>query len=392
MMQPLNDPSHALSNATLDNWKDRPFSAWTFQNISTLIPVEVIAGSGSSRIPVEIDEGILASSFTIAGRSTAGRDFLKESSTDAFLYLRGGVLVSEYYDNGMSLDSAHMIFSVSKSITGILAGVLTSQGVLDPDAAIASIFTQEISGAYAHSSIRDLLDMTVSLDFEENYESKQGNYARYRRAMLWMGRSVDDKYSDESLEEFVLSLGESDQPHGETFAYRSPNSDLLGLLLEKVSGTPFPQLLSEKLWGPLGCASASITIDSRGMSRAAGGVSCSPHDLALVGELLRNNGTAGQRRILDEAWVSDTLNNGDRKAWNNGEYSAVFPGGAYRNQWYAIGGGRLCAIGIHGQWIYIDPATQSVIVKLSSQPNAEDNELDTATMEFFDIICERGMH
>ncbi|TIN50502.1 MAG: serine hydrolase, partial [Mesorhizobium sp.] len=87
------------------------------------------------------------------------------------------------------------------------------------------------------------------------------------------------------------------EPHGQTFRYRSPNSDLLGLLLERASGQRFTDLVREKLWLPLGAVSeASIGVDMEGTARTAGGISVTPRDLARVGEMMRQGGVANGRR------------------------------------------------------------------------------------------------
>jgi CubicO group peptidase (beta-lactamase class C family) len=119
------------------------------------------------------------------------------------------------------------------------------------------------------------------------------------------------------------------------------------------------------------------------MARTAGGLSCSIYDLCLVGELVRNRGTHKGANLLDPLWVADTFTNGDQLAWQRGEFFNSFPKGNYRNLWYSISPGELCAIGIHGQWIYINTAKEIVISKFSCQPMADDDELDRKTLDFF---------
>jgi hypothetical protein len=275
---------------------------------------------------------------------------------------------------------------VSKSITGIVAGIVLKKFGVHADTKISTIIDGTSGGAYADATIRNLLDMTVSLDFNESYASKEGVYARYRQAMLWMPRSDGPNYSEEDLERFILSLPKTEVDHGFRFSYMSPNADLLGLVVQKVSGRPLAQLISEELWKPLGCGSATITIDEKEMARTAGGLSCSIYDLGLVGELMRNGGIHNGASLLEPMWVVDTFANGDFQAWKHGDFFESFPNGSYRNQWYSIGDGELCAIGIHGQWIYINTAKEVVISKFSCQPTADDDELDRKTLDFFRAV------
>jgi len=371
------------ADINLDNWKDFPYSSHTFQNVGQLIPEHLIEGVDSFAPVSQLDPSLISREYKIAGRMQVGSDFLKESYTDALLVTKSGTIIADYYSNNMDLHSPHLTFSVSKSITGIVAGIVLKKFGVHADTKISTIIDGTSGGAYADATIRNLLDMTVSLDFEESYASKEGVYARYRQAMLWMPRSDDSNYSEEDLERFILSLPKAEVEHGFRFSYMSPNADLLGLVVQKVSGRPLAQLISEELWKPLGCGSATITIDEKEMARTAGGLSCSIYDLGLVGELMRKGGIHNGASLLEPMWVVDTFANGDYEAWGRGEFFESFPKGAYRNQWYSIGDGELCAIGIHGQWIYINTAKEIVISKFSCQPKADDDELDRKTLDFF---------
>lgn len=285
----LTDGRNQFNSAdvTLDNWKDFPYSTHTFQNVSELIPIQGINGSGDTLIPLELIPSVLADTYLICGQSKTGSEFLKESYTDALIISKSGTIIAEYYDNDMTMHSPHLTFSISKSITGIVAGKVLSKFLISADSKICEVLEGTGAGAYADATIRHLLDMTVSLDFDESYASKEGVYARYRQAMLWMPRFGESEFSDEDLAKFILSLPKGSDDHGYRFSYKSPNADLLGLVLEKISGLPLAQLISEELWMPLGCGPASITIDSKKMARTAGGLSCSIHDLVIVGELMR---------------------------------------------------------------------------------------------------------
>lgn len=377
------------ADINLDNWKDFPYSAYTFQNVAELIPVHEISGPGSAAIPKEIDFSLLASSYDISGEMQTGADFLRDSYTDALLVVRNGTIVAEYFANDMNLHTPHLTFSVSKSITGIIAGIVLKKFGISSDVKVSTIIDGTSGGAYADASIRNLLDMSVSLDFDESYASKEGMYARYRQAMLWMSREKGSEYSEEDLEKFILSLPKAQGEHGYRFSYKSPNADLLGLVVQKISGKPLAQLISQELWQPLGCGPATITIDRKEMARTAGGLSCSINDLALVGELMRRSGKDGGENLIDPMWIVDTFAHGDAQAWTRGEFYSSFPKGAYRNQWYSIGEGELCAIGIHGQWIYINTVKKIVITKFSCQPTADDDELDRKSLDFFRAVSNR---
>jgi len=370
----------------LANWRENPFNRWSFQNLGELVPTaRVAAAPGGAEAPVVDFGALLGDKVTIAATPGTIAAFLARSSTDALTIMRGGKIIGDWFAPHMEFGARHIIFSISKSLTAIVAGILEGEGAFDPRAPVTHYIPEAAGSAYGDASVRHVLDMSVSLDFEESYLDPQSAFARYRRATLW-----NPGGGTESLREFILTLQRLAEPHGQTFRYRSPNSDLLGLLLERASGQRFTDLLREKLWLPLGAVSeASIGVDMEGTARTAGGMSVTPRDLARVGEMMRQGGTVNGRRIVPEAWVRDTtVTGGSAEAWQRGAMLPLFPKGRYRNKWYQTGAenGAYCGIGIHGQWLYVDPRTEVVIAKMSSQPEPVDDLLDVEIVAFFEAL------
>jgi CubicO group peptidase (beta-lactamase class C family) len=166
---------------------------------------------------------------------------------------------------------------------------------------------------------------------------------------------------------------------------------MLGWILERAAGVDYARLLTELIWQNLGAeADAHVTIDRLGAARAAGGICVTLRDLARFGEMVRNFGRTGGQQIAPRWWIEDFLENGDQRAWLATETAAKFlPAGRYRSQWYMTGNdsGAYCAIGIHGQWIYIDPKAETVIAKLSSQALPVDEVIDHLLLAAFDAIA-----
>jgi CubicO group peptidase (beta-lactamase class C family) len=114
-----------------------------------------------------------------------------------------------------------------------------------------------------------------------------------------------------------------------------------------------------------------------------------PRDLARVGEMMRQGGMANGHRIVPEAWVRDTTSTGgNSEAWQRGTMAFLLPQGRYRNKWYQTGGtsGAFFGLGIHGQWLYVDPKAEVVIAKMSSQPEPVDDPLDVEIVAFFEAL------
>jgi len=284
------------------------------------------------------------------------------------------------------VNAKHVVFSVSKSLTAILSGILEAEGVIDPDKPVLHYLPEAKGSAYGDCSYRDVLDMRVSLAFDEAYLNKDGAYARYRRSTLW--NPPEAGMPTETMAKFILTLKKADRPHGGPFFYASPNADLLGIIIERATGRRFTDLMSERVWKPLGAKNhAVVTVDAAGSSRTAGGICVTARDLARVGEMLRDGGRVDSRQIVPQTWLSDMLTAGDHEAWMASQ-PTILPNGRYRSQWYQTGeaDGVFFALGIHGQWLYVDPSQETVIVKLSSQPNPLDDELKQDNLAFFRAI------
>ncbi|MFK4259603.1 serine hydrolase domain-containing protein [Agrobacterium tumefaciens] len=372
---------------TLVNWRLRPWSTWTFHNASDIVPSTIIRGA---RLPETARRG-LGGLEKLAVRDTAGAgmalpDFLATSESDAFVVMRSGEIVAEWYADYCDPLKPHMIFSISKSVTGLLAGVLVGRGVISPDDRGDQFVPEAKGSAYGDVTLRDLLNMNVSIDFDETYLDRNGMFDRYRRSMLWNPENPADPAPD--LKTFLCTIPKAGHDHGTRHAYRSPNVDMAAILLEKAAGERFGQLFSDLIWQPMGAHDdAQITVDRAGNPRASGGMSMTARDLARLGELVR----CGGRGIVPEDWISELWQGGNRAIWTAGDQSYLYPGGSYRHYWYDTGLGPLAGMGIHGQWLWIDPATETVIVRLSSESVPINDDLDQAVIRIMQAISKTAI-
>ena len=374
----------------LANWRLHPQSRWAFQNVRELIPTANIKCAINSE---KISRLIVGELLSIQIESDTGKSslevLLESNYVDALLVMHLGKIVTEWYAPHYDHNNPHVLFSVSKSLTGLLAGIMADNGMVDCEAPVADYLPLPKASAYGDCTVRHLLDMSVALDFEENYTDSRSEYVKYRIATGW--NPVDQTQPDPGLETFLYNLQKSSDQHGQTFLYRSPNTDLLGLILEKAGNRPLATLFSEFLWQPLGAESdAYISLDRYGVPRAAGGICVTLRDMARVGQLFLDDGRVSDRQVVSTVWLEDTCNNGDQAAWDRGNYKQKLPRGNYRNQWYQIGDddGSISARGIHGQLLYINPSRSVVIAKLASQPEPLNDERTALFLRAFDSIAE----
>jgi CubicO group peptidase (beta-lactamase class C family) len=375
-----------MEGVSLGNWRQSPWNRWAFQHVSELIAVAPIAADPGHAVPLPQKPGL-------PNRLPDGTDLdraLRETETDAFMVVRKGSVVFEWYANGQTPATRHIVFSVSKSISAVLAGILAERGDLDPDLPVTRYIPEAAGSAYGDCTARHVLDMTVSVDFDESYLDPNGAFARYREAMDW---NPPRNPKTPGLHDFLITLPRGAEAHGARFHYVSPNSDLLGWIIERASGRGYADLLSELLWRPMGAENdAYVTIDKAGAARSAGGVCTTLRDLARLGELLRCGGRVGDKQVVPQAWIDDMRRNGDRQAWAKGDMAALLPNGRYRSKWYQLGNAHdaYCAIGIHGQWLYVDPAAELVIAKQSSQALPVDDVIDRRLLALFETIAMLG--
>jgi CubicO group peptidase (beta-lactamase class C family) len=368
--------------ATLANWRQHPYSIWGFTHVDRLVPVATVsAGAGAPPLAraAALDLGSVRLAWN--GRRMTAAEVLAETFTDGFLLLQDGAVLAEHHAPHQKPFDRHIVFSVSKSVTAALAAIMIEQGLLDPGEPVLRHVPEAAGSAYADCTLRHLLDMTVSIRFTEDYLDPDGDVARYRVAMGWNPPGAVS--SETSLHRFLAGLPKAQHPHGERFHYVSPNTDMLGWVIERAGGESFASLLSRHIWQPMGMAhDAFMTLDPHGAPRTAGGLCVSLEDLARLGEMMRGMGRYRGRRIVPEAFVDDVLHAGDAGAWQRGDLVHLFPEGRYRSQWYVPdpSSSALCAIGIHGQWIYVDLPRRMVAVKQSSQPVPGDDAMDQQTL------------
>jgi CubicO group peptidase (beta-lactamase class C family) len=368
-------PPAPADRVTLANWQDPPFNRWAFRHMRELIPSHPIPAGRPVPLPASgLDLDL--SDVRVArpdGSTTTVAEVLAGTWTDAFVVLRDGYVVAERYDAGMRAGTRHLLMSVSKSIVGCVAGVLAGRGLLDPGSLVTA-YVPEVGGSgYAGATVRDLLDMRTGVLFRETYTALDAEVRVMERSMGWRPAQPGDP---EGAYPYLTTLGR-EGPHGGEFSYRSADSDMLGWVCERASGTRMADLISALIWQPIGAeADAEITCDPLGCAVHDGGVSAVARDLARFGQMLVDDG----RGVVPEAWLADVRapSPGVREAFASTDNEYVLPGGWYRSQFWVIPGGVdgagapvMVCLGIHGQLIYADRAARTVVVKFSSWPDPQ---------------------
>ena len=374
-------PASKQDQVTLANWRLAPYNQWAFHHVQEIVPSAEIPNNPRNIWSLEPEPNTLSSvDLEIAMEATAA---------DAVVVLQSNKLVKEVYRNGMTSSSKHILFSVSKSILGLVAGALNETRKIKDDDQVTSYIPELAGTAYSGATIRDLLDMRAGVFFDEDYLKTEGPIIDYRYAGNWNPVPAGQEGGD--LRSFMMKLTESFQDHGANFQYVSPNTDLLAWIFERATGTRYADLVSNLLWQPLGAEEAAyMTVDRIGGSRAAGGKCFTTRDLARVGMLVANDGRRGDNQIISKKWIDDIEHNGDIDAWKNGNLCAQFrtPNMHYRSKWYIERGENplIYAWGIHGQFLFIDRARKISVAWFSSQSMPIDMEASKIIFSTVDKI------
>lgn len=306
--------------------------------------------------------------------------------TDGILILHKGEVVYERYFGCLKEDGKHAIMSMTKSFTGLLAEILVQEGVLDEALLVRDIIPEIGDSAFAMATVREVMDMTTGVQFSEDYSDPGADIWLYSRAASPLPKPIDYAGPDGYWE--YLQQVAPDGRHGDSFHYRTINSDMLGWIVSRVSGQSVTQLASERLWRHIGAEQdAYQTVDSKGVPFAGGGITAGLRDLGRLGQLMLNEGEIHGERLFPAGVVASIAKGGDPNKFTG---FPTIPNGSYTSQWWVFHNdhGAFAARGVHGQTIYIDPTAEMVIVRLASFPQAQNGSIDPTSLPAYQAVAE----
>ncbi|WP_449281415.1 serine hydrolase domain-containing protein [Leucobacter sp.] len=374
----------------LDQWQFAPYLQWSMQNIQSFLPVhQICRGARTTEFAQRpADLGTLEVPHPWEDRSASFTEVMQATFTDGWMMSHRGAIVGEQYLGTMLPAGMHLLMSVSKSLTATTAGLLAASGELDLDGMVTSYVPELTGSGYEGALVRHLVDMRTGVRFSEEYLNEDAEVRLLEEAIGWAPKKHPDV--PDSLLGFLATLGQNG-PHGGPFDYKSCETDALGFVIQGAAGRHAADVMSERLWQPMGAEfDAHVGIDSVGAGMFDGGVSAAMRDLARFGHLFTDRGRAlDGAQVLPEWWVEDTFAGGpdSREAFANAPEPTLMPGGMYRNGFWFPGesGDVMLALGIHGQMIYMNRATGVVGVKVSSWPTPQDAEKLFWTVRAFEV-------
>jgi CubicO group peptidase (beta-lactamase class C family) len=372
-----------------------PAMRWSVSHFRQLMPtVNVSRGLGAPvALPRSMRSDIDALRFTPLGSkdSMTWAESLPANYTDGIVVLHRGRIVYERYLGVFKEDGQHGVMSVTKSMVGTLGATLVAEGKLDPAKRVADYVPELAQSAFGNATVRQVLDMTTGIQFSEDYADPNAEVWAHAQAGNPLPKPKDYT-GPRTYYDFMQTVRPEGQ-HGDSFGYKTVNSDVLGWIIARVAGRPVNELLSERIWRRLGAEQdAYMSVDSIGTPFAGGGLNTGLRDLARFGEMLRNNGRYNGQQILPKAVVDDIRSGGDKAKFAKAGYE-LLPGWSYRDMWWVTHNdhGAFMARGVHGQRIYVDPKAEMVIVRFASHPVAGNAANDPTTIPAFEALARHLM-
>ena len=359
-IDPANDAQH-FGNAENQLFWTPEQQVSGYRNMEKLSPTRKVAAGGKP-YPLPKDEVDLGDVEIITEDLVMTvNDYVKRQNVAGLIVVKDGKLVYERYELGNTVDSRWISYSVAKSVTSLLVGAAIKDGYIKSvDESVTDYLPRLKNSSYDESSIRNLLQMSSGVEWDEDYADPASDI----NSAPWHTLSVY---------EYLRQKPRKSAP-GEVFNYNTAETNLVGTLLRSAIGNNLSTYLSEKIWRPFGMERDAYWVLSEPGGGEFGGSSLNAtlRDYARIGMFaMRNGALRNGRRVLPDGWMDDSI-----------APSKGYAGYGYL--WWLRGGGAYAARGIFGQGIYINPVEKVVIALHSARVDASvdsDRALQAALYE-----------
>lgn len=337
---------------------------YTLLNMDDFLPTRTVEMSSKPFVFPRIKNIELPQEFQHNGKRYNVLEFMDSSYTQGFLILKNDTILYENYWRGQKEDIQHISWSMAKSYISALFGIAIEEGFIKSIDQPVDDYLPELKGSgYEGVKIKDVLQMSSGVKFDETYGDPKSDIRRYYKGFVF-GKSQD---------KFAATLINEKTP-GTFNRYVSIDTHVLGMILVKTTGRNLTEYLQEKIWEPIGAEfEAYWLVDGKGMEMTPGGLNACLRDYAKFGRLYLNKGNWNGNQVVPLSWFEESTHSNEEHLQPESKNSAS-PGLGYGYQWWLPDGkeDEILAIGIFNQYIYINPTTNTVIVKNSANKNYYD--------------------
>ncbi|MBX3656681.1 MAG: serine hydrolase [Ramlibacter sp.] len=344
-------------------WYQMPYRVGSWSAMDQ-VPGVLTAAVPRAQVPRPLPHAAASAPIRYRFRNVAYSidDYLERRRVTGLLVLRRGEIVAEHYRYGRQEQARFISFSMAKSVTSLLVGMALERGLIASLDDPAERYAKALEGsAYGQTPLRHLLRMSSGLRFTERYDGLD-DMARLSRALatgqpgtVSVLRSIDQRLA----------------PSGEKFAYASAETEVLGRVLTGATGRSIAALTAEWLWQPMGAEhDAFWRIGTDRQEQAMGGFNASLRDWGRLGQLLADDGQVGGRQLLPRAYLMDATDAERQPAAFVPRKATPFWGYGYQFWLFPMRERTFALQGIHGQAVYVQPASGLVMVQTAVYANA----------------------
>ena len=337
---------------------------YTFINMGEYLPTKIVEKADQAFVFPRVNNISLPEDFIHKGTSYNTLKYIDSSYTQGLIFIKNDTIRYENYWRGQKEDIQHISWSMAKSYVSALFGIAMEEGYIKSIDQTVDEYLPELKGSgYDGVKIKDVLQMSTGIKFDETYSDPNSDINRYWEGFVF-GKSQDV---------FAGTLI-NERPPGTYNHYVSINTHVLGMIIVKTTGKSLTDYLQEKIWEPIGAEfDAYWLADGKGMEMANGGLNACLRDFAKMGQLYLNKGNWNGNQIVPKAWFEKSTSSTEEHL-QSGSKNSSDPGIGYGYQWWITDGaeGEFMAIGVFNQHIYINPTTNTVIVKNSANKNYYD--------------------
>ena len=305
--------------------------------------------------PSELSQGTQEefSDVVFRGEKMSFDEFLSRTHTNVFLVIRDGAITYEKYLNGKSQDTRLPSYSVAKTMTSLIIGQLVAEGKVKESDTFIQYYPEFKAGtSFDKVTVKDLLDMNAGIGVSDNYPTGPSGW----------GVAIAQMYATTDMKWFIKNNRKMREEPGTFPEYRSVDTQLLGMIAQKVTGQSLSDYYSSRIWQKVGAQfDGTWNVDRKGgFEKAFCCFNASARDYARVGLNVMNENPA----IISPEWV---------KRISTPAVTLDYGWGYGAQVWHPYPGVNLM-LGLHGQFVYMDKAHKTVIVKLSDEPTSADGQ------------------
>ena len=364
-----------------EQWLNPAINSFTFRDTDKVFENRAVPRSGPAW-PLENGAKLAMPVHSTGSMVLVYEGWADRTFTNALLVMRDGKIVFEDYRNKSDATTHFISFSMAKTITALLVGIALGEHKIRSLDDKAGDYVPELkAGGYGDATIRQILQMRSGVDYEERYDFGEHPSLAATIHMKAIVRN-EMRFADPAI-----TIGKKTAP-GSTFNYATLDTAVLGWILERATGEKLETYTASRLWGPLGAEAGAFWMADGppGTGRALNGMGYNAvlRDFARLGQMMLDGGKANGQQVIPAGWVGQMTTMIPFTA----DYAkkAEFKGYGFQTWQVDSEPGAYSAVGLAGQFIYVHPATRTVIVKLSYNPPVEPEWLTPEVLSYFHAI------